>query len=310
MAKSYDSICCFRGSDKPSAKRLLWEITTICNLSCSFCHRTKEIDYGPDFQRIKDVLPVLKDFGIKEIIISGGEPLLRKDIFDIIDLMKNEGFDVDMCTNGTLITYDIAKKLSEYLTEISVSIDSSFPSNHDALRGKTGAFNSAISGIRSLQKFNVSVHTISIVKSSSINEIKSTVNFLAELGILSMAFIGHIPIGTGINELFTENNQKLLKNIFNELRNTYSDIAINTKELIEDSTMKSCMAGENVFGLDVKMLLKPCILHSKCGGIDINGISNDTVNVENYLRKIKENVLITNCSGQGICPGSKFINKV
>ena len=104
MSNSYDSICCFRGSDHSSNKRLLWEITTTCNLSCDFCHRNRDIDYGPKIERIKEIIPFIKEISIKEIIISGGEPLLREDIYEIINTLKEEGFKIDMCTNGTTIT--------------------------------------------------------------------------------------------------------------------------------------------------------------------------------------------------------------
>ena len=308
MSKSYDSICCFRGSDNSTDKRLLWEITTACNLSCGFCHRTSEIILGPSISQINEVVPLLKRIGIKEIIISGGEPFLRTDIFDILSLLKKEGFSVDLCTNGTLITNEIAIKLSKVLNEISVSIDSFIPAKHDLLREQSGAWKATVLGIQELIKNNLSVHSISIVNKSTISYINLTVEFLYELGVSSIAFIGNIPIGTGNNYLTSDDNQKKLKKIFKNLRNSFPNISINTKELIKDSTMNSCMAGEIIYGLDVNMIFKPCILHGKAGGIDLKIKKNLTIDVISKLKEIKRKVIDNSGIGQGFCPGSCLLN--
>lgn len=307
MTDSYDSICCFHGSGHLPNKRLLWEITTACNLSCSFCHRTNNIDYGPEIKKIKEILPFLKKVGIKEIIISGGEPLLRNDIYNILELLKKEEFKVDMCTNGTNITSDISTKLSHILSEISVSIDSYVPSKHDSMRGKKGAWYSTISGIQVLQKAGLAVHSISLVNNDSFEDIENNVKFLYEIGILSMSFIGNIPIGTKTNILISEEHQKILRATFKKMRNTYSDIVINTKELIREEGMTSCMAGENIYGLDVNLIFKPCILQRNVVGIDLKKKENLLLDVVEKFKEMRS-VLQNTSSGQGFCPGSRLLN--
>lgn len=307
MKQSYDSICCFRSNNSVN-KRLLWEITTKCNLFCGFCHRTDKSSYDTDFNHIKNILPFLKQIGIKEIIISGGEPLLRGDIFMIIQTLKEEGFEVDMCTNGTMITSKIAFKLSQLLPEISVSIDSNIPSKHDLLRRKSGAWHKTVSGIRILQEYGLKVHSISLVNSSNMIDIEDTVKYLYELGIQSMAFIGYIPIGTGVNDLLSEECQMILKRKLKLLRGKYKSVAINTKELIKESSMKLCKAAQYIYGLDVNMILKPCILQRKAGGVDLIKLVNLTTDVvSSRLTQIKNEILKYN-TGQGFCPGSRSIN--
>lgn len=307
MTGSYDSICCFRGSDHSATKRLLWEITTLCNLRCDFCHRTRYVDYGANLEMIQEIIPFVKAIGIKEIIISGGEPLLRHDIIDIIMLLKEEGFQVDMCTNGTNVTSRNASQLGNILSEISVSIDSATPLIHDLLRGSVGSWNATVSGIRRLRENGLGLHSISIVNKLTFDKIEDTVRFLYEEGVSSIGFIGAIPIGAGTNDLLSEECQRALRTTFGTLRERYPNIAINTKELIRDSSMSRCMAGRLIYGLDVNMVLSPCILQSRAGGIDLKRPENRTLDAIAGLKEISRNASI-NSTGQGFCPGSQLLN--
>lgn len=307
MTKSYDSICCFRNSEYSKNKRLLWEITTSCNLDCEFCHRSNNISNGIAFKEIVKILPFIKGLDIKEIIISGGEPLLREDIFEIIKVFKAENFKVDMCSNGTNITPEVASKLREVLSEISISIDSSVSLIHDSLRNRNGAWQKTVLGIKTLQRYGLEIHTISLVNLITLNDIENTVKFLNDLGLSSIAFIGNIPIGTGFNQLVSAETQALLRSKLKKLREEYPDITINTKELIENLMKTSCKAGEYIYGLDVDMVLKPCILQGRAGGIDLKRLENRTMDVVEKLKTIKERTLqISN--GQGFCPGSRLLN--
>ena len=83
-------------------------------------------------------LPI--SIGVSEIILSGGEPLTRTDIFDIVELLKTNNFNLDICTNAYCLNQNIAKKLSEYFREISVSLDSFQESVHNSLRLKKDAY--------------------------------------------------------------------------------------------------------------------------------------------------------------------------
>lgn len=204
---SYDSGCCFRSTARPATRRLLWEITTRCNLSCAFCHRTPGEGHDTPLRHCQAVIPFLRRSGFRGVILSGGEPLLRIDIFDAIDLLASEGLSVDMCTNGTLVTRDVATRLSRVLSEISVSIDSYSAAVHDSLRGRRGAWEATVSGIRVLQERGLQVHTISLTNSKTIEGIAGTVDFLAELGVSSMAFIGQIRTSSGAASRLSEQHR-------------------------------------------------------------------------------------------------------
>ena len=135
----------------PPRPIVVWNCTRQCNLSCLHCyasadnHRsTGEMDTSAGRGFIRD----LADFGVPVILFSGGEPLLRKDLFSLASLSREMGIRVAISTNGTLITGDVADKIKEVgFAEVGISLDG-IGANNDYLRGKKGAFEAALAGIR------------------------------------------------------------------------------------------------------------------------------------------------------------------
>ncbi len=131
----------------------VWEVTAKCNLECEHCHaRGGEADTSAELTteegktRVIDALAKVSDF--KSLIFSGGEPLVREDIYELIAHAKVRGFYPIIATNATLITPTVAKKLKAAGTlGIAASIDSLRSEVHDAFRKKAGALREAMDGI-------------------------------------------------------------------------------------------------------------------------------------------------------------------
>ncbi len=131
----------------------VWEVTGRCNLKCDHCHARGGEGDGKDEltteegkSRVIDALADVADF--KSLIFSGGEPLVREDIFELIAHAKMRGFYPIVATNATLITKDIARKLKDAGTlGIAASIDSTKDEVHDAFRKQAGALKMAREGI-------------------------------------------------------------------------------------------------------------------------------------------------------------------
>jgi MoaA/NifB/PqqE/SkfB family radical SAM enzyme len=129
-------------------------ITTRCNLDCKFCFIPKE-----DRKRCKELstwevfnlIESLHNLGIIDLLITGGEPLLRSDIIEIASYAKNKGFRLNLISNGTLITRKNAKELCNYFDTISISLDG-FEKTHNKLRGNKNAFQLAMRAIKTLFK--------------------------------------------------------------------------------------------------------------------------------------------------------------
>ena len=141
----------------PKLQFLFFELTNGCNLKCLHCgsscgeDKAKFLDKNLIFKTLKSVK---ENYGTNDILIclTGGEPLLHKDFFEIVDKINKMGFCWGMTTNATLITEEVAKKLLECrMMSVSYSIDGNKES-HDILRGKQGAYVSCVNGIKNGQK--------------------------------------------------------------------------------------------------------------------------------------------------------------
>jgi MoaA/NifB/PqqE/SkfB family radical SAM enzyme len=138
----------FQGHPRPV---VVWNCTRQCNLNCVHCYASasnqrllSEMDTGAGKKFISD----LADFNVPVILFSGGEPLLRKDLLELASFARELGIRVALSTNGTLITAEIASELSRIgFAEVGISLDG-IGFNNDRFRGKTGAYQAAIKGIR------------------------------------------------------------------------------------------------------------------------------------------------------------------
>ncbi len=130
---------------------VIWNLIRRCNLACKHCYATSaDVDF-PGELNTEEVLTVMRDlksFGVSVLILSGGEPLLRPDIFKISHHAKEMGFYVGLSTNGTLISEDnIADIEAIGYDYVGVSLDG-MRATHDMFRRKQGAFDESIQGIR------------------------------------------------------------------------------------------------------------------------------------------------------------------
>jgi heme d1 biosynthesis radical SAM protein NirJ len=130
---------------------VIWNLIRRCNLACKHCYATSaDIDFPGelDTEEVLTVMRDLKSFGVSVLILSGGEPLLRPDIFEISRHAKEMGFYVGLSTNGTLINEaNIADINAIGYDYVGVSLDG-MRATHDMFRRKQGAFDESIKGIR------------------------------------------------------------------------------------------------------------------------------------------------------------------
>ena len=140
----------YAGKDNPRPV-VVWNCTRRCNLKCLHCYaRANSRTTNGDLSTTEGqaLIRDLAEFGVPVILFSGGEPLLRKDLFDLASLAKDWGLRIALSTNGTLITPEVARKLQQIgFAEVGISLDGLRPV-HDYFRGKEGAFQAALTGIR------------------------------------------------------------------------------------------------------------------------------------------------------------------
>lgn len=262
MKKGYDSICCFRNRHD-DGYRILLEITNRCNENCVFCHAKDKQELSLD--DIKRIIGNLEAIKIHDVILTGGEPLLHKELFSILEWFKEVGIECDLCTNATLVTEEIAENLAKYLSEISVSLDTVNDEVFDRLRGTRGGLKRTLQGIENLQRAGIDVHLTDVLTKQNHEEISQVIEKARELKVHSISFLAVI-VDVAKNKQETskialsDEEKKKAMEVLTWYRDNVSDLLINSKRLCECPNER-CRAGENVLGITSDGKLLGCIMH-------------------------------------------------
>ena len=135
---------------KPPGPVVIWNLIRRCNLNCIHCYSlSADVDFPGELssQQIYDVMDDLRAFGVPVLILSGGEPLLRPDIFEISKRAKDKGFYTGLSSNGALIDEPIADRIAEIGYDyVGVSLDG-IGEVHDRFRRQEGSFDAALRGM-------------------------------------------------------------------------------------------------------------------------------------------------------------------
>jgi radical SAM protein with 4Fe4S-binding SPASM domain len=179
---------------------VVWNITRRCNLHCVHCYN----DSGPD--RVCDELPTteakaviddLARFGVPSILFSGGEPLLRSDLFELIGHAVARAVRAVISTNGTSITADIARKIKQVgVSYVGVSLDGIGRVN-DGFRGVDGAFDRAVAGIRHCRDAGVRVGLRLTLTRRNVQDLEGLFDFFEAEQIERACFYHLVPSGRG-----------------------------------------------------------------------------------------------------------------
>ena len=213
---------------KPDLRQLFLELTLRCNEHCFHCGSNCMPQSGEElsldeYRRILE--EVKEDFDLKRLYlcITGGEPLLRPDFFDILGYAHELGYRWGMTTNATLITGEVAHRLAETgMRTVSVSIDG-LRETHDRLRGLAGGYDAAMRGIRNLIDENTfqNVQVTTVVNHENIGELDELFLVMDGLDIDSWRVINLEPIGRALqwpNRMLTREDYRRLFSFIREKR--------------------------------------------------------------------------------------------
>ncbi len=144
----------------PPGPVVIWNLIRRCNLTCKHCYSiSADKDFAGELatEEVYGVMDDLKQFGVPVLILSGGEPLLRPDIFDIARRAKSMGFYVGLSSNGTLINESNIERIAEAdFNYLGVSLDG-IGATHDKFRRLDGAFDASMHGIRLAKRLGIKV---------------------------------------------------------------------------------------------------------------------------------------------------------
>ncbi|MBR2588499.1 MAG: radical SAM protein [Bacilli bacterium] len=196
-------------SKEPDLRNLFWETTLRCNAKCKHCgSRAGECDTLKDELTTDEIKKAFKEIAEKIepskilINVTGGEPLLRKDLFEVMDYAHNElGFRWGITTNGLLINDDIIEKMKQTgLATMSISLDG-MENTHDEFRGVKGGFSKTIENIKKLQndKFLKAFQITTVVNKLNLHELDEMYKLMEDLEVDSWRVINMDPIGRALD---------------------------------------------------------------------------------------------------------------
>ncbi|MCX7857088.1 MAG: radical SAM protein [Deltaproteobacteria bacterium] len=182
---------------------VVWNLTRRCNLFCKHCYAASNAEKNDREEISKEeaklTIDDLSSFGIPVLLFSGGEPLLREDIFELFDYAQKKGIRTVLSTNGTLITEEVAKKLKKVgVSYVGISLDGIGEVN-DIFRGKNGAFEMAKQGIINCKKSNIKVGIRFTINRENFGQIPAILDFFEKEGVDRICFYHLVYSGRGKN---------------------------------------------------------------------------------------------------------------
>lgn len=167
------------------------QVTRECNLRCVYCSEIGEIP-TPSIEIIKKMVNNLK--GVKRVIITGGEPLLRSDLDQIINYCKEMDFDIiSLATNGVLLSSSIIEKIKSFVDYVDITIDGS-RNVHNKMRG---SYDTIINGILSLRTHNIPFSIVTVLYRENMDSILFTCQIADILGAKKLKILTPISKGKG-----------------------------------------------------------------------------------------------------------------
>ncbi len=182
-------------------KLIAWEFTARCNLSCVHCRGASTDEEVPgELTTIesKRFIDEIAEMGNPILILSGGEPLVREDVYEIAEYGTNKGLRVVLATNGTLLDENMVNRLIESgIQRISVSIDGSTAESHDKFRGSEGSFDQALKGIKIIKDAGLEFQINTTITKRNLSEIPSIYEFAQQIGAVALHIFMLVPTGRG-----------------------------------------------------------------------------------------------------------------
>ncbi len=185
----------------PQLRMVAWELTRSCNLACGHCRASAELGPYPGELSTRECIRVMDEIALVSkpvIILTGGEPLLRPDVFDLAKYGTGKGFRMVMATNGTLFTEETVGKIKDSgIQRISISIDGPDPETHDAFRKVKGSFEGSLRGIEMAKKGGLEFQINTTITQFNLRLIPDILRLAVNLGAAALHIFLLVPTGRG-----------------------------------------------------------------------------------------------------------------
>ena len=214
---------------------VVWDFTHKCNLSCKHCYSNSGVTRQTELttEEALEVVDQLADAGVIALAFSGGEPLSRKDFFEVASHAAKRGLYVSVATNGTLLTKENVRKLKEAkINYVEVSIDGATAETHDSFRGVPSAFDKAVAGLKNCVEEDLCVCIATTATKSNIDEMPEILDLAEEIGAARFTYFNFIPTGRGKEhydqDLSPEEREKLMLHLLDRMSKGYKVTILTT----------------------------------------------------------------------------------
>jgi heme b synthase len=279
-------------------KWIAWEITRRCNLNCVHCRSSSELEIAghPDcsLEEAKRVLDDIKSYANPVMVLSGGEPLLRSDVFDIASYGTELGLRMCLATNGTLVTEETCRNIkTSGIKMVSLSLDGSTAEVHDNFRNQPGAFEGTMNAIRLFKEHGIPFLINSSFTKRNKSEAPKIYELVKKLGATAWYLFMIVPTGRGeeiMEELIPESEYEDILNWHYDMEKEEQEMLVRPtcapqyyrivlqrskeegekfkRRSLKFSTggSKGCLAGQLICLIDVDGNVLPCSYFPKSGG--------------------------------------------
>ncbi len=260
-----DQICCYR-SISSSGIRCLWEITSACNLECDFCLVEKKYRQLP-IERALEIAQDLIDSGVDKFIISGGEPLVYRDILKLLKFLVDRGVLVKLLTNGTIHKPEVFEFVRQTPSvEVSLSLLSVDENKADQIFRKEGSFQKIMEAIDQLPRQRLNI--ITACSNMNLDEIGEVIDWVATKGIPCISVINIFKDPTSKARFLDDcriykiqpAHVEQVMNLIQRKREEYRGQMVIRTTQFQGQGGELCGAGRSVLYLDSTGCLLPCTL--------------------------------------------------
>jgi AdoMet-dependent heme synthase len=234
-----------------------WNVTRECNMKCSHCYinaTEKKLDNELSTQEGKDLMDQICQVSKPLLILSGGEPLLRPDIYKLIQYGASKGLKMGLGSNGSLIDDDVAAKLKAAgIATVSISLDSHIPTQHDEFRGVVGSWEKAVEACKALRKNNVLVQVNTTLTQQNYSQIDDIMSLAEKIGVENFHLFFLVPTGRGakLSDISPQKYEDMITN-------TFAKVAKH-KLNVRPSCAPQFMRIAKGMGLDMRQWVRGCL---------------------------------------------------
>ena len=287
----------FLPDGSPKCRLIAWEVTRSCNLACKHCRAEAHPEPYPgelSTAEAKALIDTFPEVGSPIIIFTGGDPMMRPDVYELADYARTKGLRCVMSPNGTLIPPEPARKIREAgFQRCSISIDGADAASHDAFRGVPGAFDASMRGIEYLKAEGVEFQINTTVTKSNLHSFKEIFKLCERIGAKAWHIFLLVPMGRAASiqeEVITAEEYEEVLHWFYDFRKTTSmhlkatcaphyyrimrqraheeGITVDMENFGMDAMTRGCLGGTGFCFISHTGQLQPCgYLTIDCGNV-------------------------------------------